>query len=181
MAIVSGGGGGAVSAAAIEATFTAAGQVYQGTGAGTGALVLPPGFEIGYAQITAFTAITDTLEATATALISSGALTFDGSPVICEVVAPFLQSPSGVAGQTTTLTLFEGATEIARLAIIGCLVAGTNAITALNERLRFTPTAGAHTYKVCGFVTATTGSPGIGAGATGTGAYMPAFLRFTKV
>ena len=33
-----GGGGGGVSAAAIEATFTAANQIYKGTGAGVGAL-----------------------------------------------------------------------------------------------------------------------------------------------
>ena len=139
------------------------------------------GYEIGYAQITAAVNITDTLEATATALISSGAITFDGAAVVLDVYAPYLQAPNNATSSAATLTLFEGATEIARLMIISCQTAGVNNLSPVRLSYRFTPSAGAHTYKLCGFVSSTTGTPQLGAGAGGTGAYAPAFMRFTKV
>lgn len=140
-----------------------------------------PGYEIGYAQITASVNITDTSEATATALISSGAITFDGALVVADFYAPLFSSPTLAAGNTTTLTLFEGATEITRLAIVACQVSGIGHGVPFAASYRFTPTAGAHTYKVCGFVTNTNGTPQLVAGAGGTNAYAPAFIRFTKV
>lgn len=178
MPLISGSGG--VSAAAIEATFTAAGQVYQGTGAGTGALRSPPGFEIGYTQITARANVTDTLESTATALISPGALTFDGGPVMCIFDAEYLVTPATLAG-FVCVTLFEGATQITRLALATNEVAGQNLQFPCHNEFRFTPTVGAHTYKVCGFVSSITGTPAIQAGLGGTGADKPAFVRFVKV
>lgn len=139
------------------------------------------GREIGYAQITAFTAITDTSEATATALISSGSLTFDGSPVYAEVYAAGMSSPSNAVGSTTWLTLFEGSTELCRLAFISCLVSGTGATLQVDARFKMTPSAGSHTYKVCGFVASVTGTPGLTAGSGGTNGIAPAYLRFVKV
>ena len=136
------------------------------------------GGEIGYTQITANANITDTVEATATALISPGALTFSGAAVWCEFFTACLFYPTGAAGQNIQVCLFEGSTEIARL------VSGkVNSITAqliipAFAKYRFTPSAGSHTYKITGFVTAVTGTPAIGAGPGGTAAFPPAYVRF---
>lgn len=173
------GGGGTVTAAAIEATFTATGQIYQGTGNGTGGLVLPPGYEIGYDQITSVVNITSTTESAGTLVIQCGAHTFDGGAVICEFFAAQANTPS-VAGDVLVVSLFESTVEIG----IICTLVDSGAAgmyTPLIGKLRFTPSAAAHTYKVTAYVTATTGTPAITAGAGGTGTQVPAYCRFTKV
>lgn len=186
--------GGTASVAPVAGTFavgdfvvTQTGAVYVCTVAGTPGTwanvadsAASAGFEIGYTQITSNANITDTSEATATALITSAALTFDGAPVICEFFSARVQTDSNAIGDTTTITLFEGATQITRLAVVDTTAAQLNVETVC-ARYRFTPTAAVHTYKVCAFVPSTTGTPSIGAGAGGTGALPPAYLRFTKV
>lgn len=157
-----------------EGRLTSATQVPISGGSGT------IGFEIGYAQITAPVNITDIAEATATSLISSGALTFDGAPVLCEVFA-VVQTDTGSVGDALIMSLFEGSTQITRLALMRAdqiTLADVHTITA---HYRFTPTAGSHTYKLTAFSQNTTGTPKISAGAGGTGGNPPAFLRFTKV
>lgn len=154
-----------------------AGQVVGGTAPG---YVFPPGYEIGYAQITSNANITDTAESTATALISSGALTFDGGAVIAEFYSPVVSTDANATGDTTKVTLFEGATELGKIAQVDTVAASIQVATP-KTGLRFTPTAGVHTYKLCAFVPSTVGTPFIGAGAGGTGANVPAYIRFTKV
>jgi len=139
------------------------------------------GFEIGYAQITTSANISDTSESTATALISSGSLTFDGGPVLAEFFAPQVATDTLANGDTVTITLFEGATQIGRLAALKTINNGSRNLEPVCAHYRFTPSAGSHTYKLCAFATSTTGTPQITAGAGGTGAFVPAFLRFTKV
>ena len=180
MPIISGGGGGGLGAVVLSGA-AAANQVPTASGSSAATWKYPPGFEIGRATITSNAVVTDTSEATATALITAGPFTFDGGAVVAEVYAPYMQSPSNAVGSTLTVTLFEGSTEITRLAFIACQVNTQNAATALRASHIFTPSAASHTYKLCGFVSSTTGGPIIGAGAGGTGAYAPAYLRFVKV
>ncbi len=139
---------------------------------------LLPGQEIGYDQITGTVNVASTTEATGTTIITCAAHQFDGAPVIAEFFSP-------VCATGTTLQdilfvcLFEGATQIGRL----CLLdnpAAAQALCFLTGKLRFTPTAGSHTYTVTAFATSTTGTPQVGAGAGGTGANVPAYIRFTK-
>lgn len=139
-----------------------------------------PGQEIGYAAITSSVSVTDTSESTATALISSGDLSFDGAPVIAEFFSPKVVPPATVQGGIV-ITLFEGATQIGRFGQILNSLSGLSDAYEFFARYRFTPSAGTHTYKLCAWVTSTTGTPQIVAGPAGTAAYMPAFLRFTKV
>ncbi len=139
----------------------------------------PPGHEWEYAQITSTAAITDTAEATATAIIPVPAFTPDGNPVMVEFGSPLVTvTTSGVGQPTTTVTLFEGATEIGRLATLE--LSGGQGVP-VQRSYRFTPTAASHTYKLCAYVNSTTGAPAITAGAGGTSAYVPAYVRFTKV
>lgn len=132
------------------------------------------GTELIRAQITASANITDTSEATATALITCGPFTYTGVAVYAEAFTYQLLSPTS---GFVALTLFEGSTEITRLATIlgetSLQVGG-----AVLARYKFTPTAGAHTYKLCGFVASTTGTPQLQAGSGGTAGPPPAYLRF---
>ena len=140
----------------------------------------PAGFEIGYTQITTNANVTDTSEATATALISPGALTFDGAAVVVSFFCAAIQPPTSVNGQVT-VTLFEGATQITRLAKVTNPVATIVDADPVYAEFRFTPTVGAHTYKLCAFCDVATGTPTLTAGVGGTAAFPPAFTRFVKV
>jgi len=166
----------------VALTGTAAsGQVPVATGAGAGAWGYPPGFVWSYTQITANANVTDTSEATATGLITTGSVTYDGNPVLVEFFCASVLTDTAAAGDTVTVTLFEGSTQITRLGVHKTIVTATPNNDSLYCAYRFTPTAAAHTYKLCAFTTSTTGTPTLTAGAGGTNTYSPAFLRITKV
>lgn len=175
----SGGGTATLSGVTVSGT-AAAGNVPVASSSSAAAWAFPPGFEIGYDQITSPVNVASTTEATGTTVITCGAHTFDGGLVLATFWCPFLTQGSN-AGVSVTVSLFEGATQITRLAVQS--TAGT-AIQAANPgtgMFRFTPTAASHTYTVTAFASSTTGTPQVGAGAGGTAAYAPAFIRFTKV
>ncbi len=128
-----------------------------------------PGFEVGYDQITAPVTVSSVTEATGTTVITCGAHTFDGSPVVATFFCGQAQP-----GDAITVSLFEAATQITRLAVIA---GGAN--ISLTGSYRFTPTAGSHTYTVTAFRASSNGT--LQAGAGGTGATAPCFIRFVKV
>lgn len=138
-------------------------------------LTLMPGYEVARAQITSNANVTDTLESTATALITVTA-TFPGVPVYAEFYAEGV-STGTASTPFVVITLFEGSTEITRL---GAVQSPSSAVTTapMCARYKFTPSAASHTYKVCGFVNSATGTPAIIAGAGGTATPAPAYLRF---
>ena len=132
--------------------------------------------EIAYAQITTNAAITDTAEATATALITLGPATYTAVPTYLEFCAPYVQVGTTL-GNTVTVTIFEGATELGRIALLANFVSGLNMGQPVRGSLKLTPSAASHTYKLCAFTVNTAGVPQIIAGAGGTAAYAPAFFR----
>ncbi len=158
----------------------ASGKVPVASSSSAAAWGFPPGFEIGYSQITASVNVASTTEATGTTIISPGALTFDGTPVLAHFYAPAIENGTAAAA-TVTVNLFEGATQIARLVVLGLASGTLQELVSVNGFLRFTPTAASHTYTVTAFANNTTGTPQVVAGLTGTNAYAPAFIRFTKV
>ena len=138
-----------------------------------------PGYEIGYDQITSPVDITSTTEASPTTVIAGSEHAFDGSPVIAEFFSPSVNPPT-VASSALVIMLFEGSTEIGRLADIRSASTNFNA-GPVASRYRFNPSAGNHTYSIAAIVGSVTGTPAIVAGAGGTADYLPAYLRFTKV
>lgn len=132
--------------------------------------------EIAYGQVTTNMLITDTSESTGTALITAGPAAYSGAPVIAEFYCAYLQGPTTLGG-TTTITLFEGTTEITRLILTACYVSGLHTASSAYGAFRFTPSAATHTYSICGFASTTAGTPQIIAGAGGTATYAPAYLR----
>ena len=152
----------------------------QGGGGGGGGSS-SPGFEISYTQITAPINIVSTTESSGTVILSPGAITFDGSPVLVHLFAPVLVTDSAAVGDFAVLSLFEGATQICRMIINEAPITVTPYQLTGNAFLRFTPTAASHTYTVTAFASSTTGTPKVTAGTGGAGAYPAAFIRFTKV
>ena len=140
----------------------------------------PPGFEIGYDQITANVTVTSTAEASGTTVIACAAHTFDGAPVIATFYSPVV-SVNTTAGAFVAVCLFEGATQLGEF---GTCEQPANLATmqqSMTGMFRFTPTAGSHTYTVTAFKNNGGATCVVQAGAGGTGANMPAFIRFTKV
>ena len=139
----------------------------------------PPGYEINYTEITATVNVTDTSESTATALISPGSVTFDGQPVIVQFYSNGVVPPNTTSG-FIVISLFEGSTQICRLAQV-TNAASSQIVVPVYATYRFTPSAGAHTYKITGWVGSTSGTPNIHAGSGGTSTPVPAYVRFVKV
>jgi hypothetical protein len=148
-----------------------------GSASSAAAAVFPPGYEIGYDQVTsASVTITSSTESSGTTLVTSSAYTFDGGAVICEFFCPVLFSTAGI--QVITISLFESTTQITRLAQIQTNFTNSLGIPVY-ARYRFTPSAASHTYKVTAHRTVADANTSEGSG--GTGGYPPMWTRFTKV
>lgn len=168
--------GGANALAVNNLVAGTAGQVLQGTGP---SYALPPGYEIGYDQITAPVSVTSTTEATGTTVITCGAHTFDGAAVMVEFYSPGI-AISGTSGANMTVSLFESSTQIGELFFQEQNGVANTMNTPVTALLRFTPTAGSHTYTVTA-IRSTTITMTVNAGAGGTATLVPAFIRFLKV
>ena len=179
MPIVSGGGGGGGLGGVTLSGSAAASKTIVASGASAAAWQLPPGYEVGYDQITASVNVVSTTEATGTTIIAAAAHTFDGAPVICEFFTEAL-TVGGLLAEIVIVSLFESSTQITRLAAVDNNSANT-LIVPVYARYRFTPSAASHTYTVTAHTTSVTGTPSVGAGSGGTGAPPPCFVRFTKV
>jgi hypothetical protein len=131
-----------------------------------------PGTELDYAQITAAVAsIVVTSEGTSQAIITGNSVTYDGLKVLLTFECGGYDNTGSNVG---TIVFYRDAVVIGQV-LIGSSFRGT---LPLVVPCFDTPPAGAHTYKVAVFVAA--GSGTIYAGAGGSGAKLPAFLRVTK-
>ncbi len=175
-AMVSATAGIAVSKLADPTTGKVVGSV-----ASAAAAVFPPGYEIGYTEITSSVNVASTTEASGTTIISPGALVFDGAPVLCHFFTPGLAWDTATQGDLLIVSLFEGGTQISRIALANTSITSVQAYLTVSGFLRFTPSAASHTYTITAFSTSGTGTPKVLAAAKGTGIYCPAFVRFTKV
>ena len=135
------------------------------------------GAEIGYTQITANVNIVGTTEGTATTVISPGALTFTGQPVLVQFCTNGLRPPSTVS-QSANVGLFESGTLVLKMGNETCWAAGVQIVTPVYYQGRFTPSAGSHTYLVAAWADSTTGTPLVAAGLGGAGNTSPASVRF---
>lgn len=137
------------------------------------------GAELDYVEITANATTNQTVEASATTLITGSAVTYDGATTV--LIEFFTQrgDPSALAaGGQLVLNLYEDGTDIGRIAQVGTNGAGMgNAIRCARRR---TPSAGSHTYSIRGWVSAA-GTAAVQAGAGGAATTMPAFIRVTRV
>jgi hypothetical protein len=120
--------------------------------------------EVGYSQVTSDVTVTATSEATATAVVALGAITYEAVPHMIEFSAPDARP------NTTAVVGVWG--RIATPAASGNLV-------PVRLGYRFTPTAAAHTYNVKCWVSVSSGL--VQAGAGGSATHGPAWLRITRI
>lgn len=159
----------------VTSGVAAAGKVPVASSSSAATWSYPPGYEIGYDEITAPVTVASATEATGTTVITCAAHTFDGGAVLCEFFAP--KATPGLA-DIIAVSLFEATTEIG----IICQISSPTALTdaqILTGKLRFTPSAAAHTYTVTAIKTTNNGT--ISCDVGGTGKLIAAYVRFTKV
>ena len=155
----------------ITASTPVASTALTGTGTGTSEWKTPVGTELAYGEITANVTTTATTSATATLIVSSGAVTYDGTAVWVEFFSP-------AVGRGTTfigLVLYDGAAELGRF---GFAYGATDTEQPFLARRKLTPSAGSHTYQVNAYVDAGTGTVTANTGALGQ--RMPAYCRVVK-
>lgn len=162
---------------ATSAIWTTAGKIARATGTGTATEQWPPGHEFDYAQITSGVNPTATTEGTANTLITGNSFTADGQAVVIEVFSPSARADASAAARTMTIVLFEQATVVGNIGFLST-PAASNDNKPLTLKVRHTPSAGSRQYIVKAYVSAGTGN--FSAGAGGTGANVPAYLRVTK-
>lgn len=138
-----------------------------------------PGAEIGYDQVSSGTVtVSSSSSASPTTVIACAAHTFDGGPVLLQFFAIGVRP---VSGSDMNFTVKEGATDLGVIAFVGCSVSAQTVDVPVSGWLRFTPSAGSHTYTIGAYnVSGSTGSVFSGAGGS-AGVANPAFARFTKV
>lgn len=139
----------------------------------------PPGYEFDY---TAYTSgninVTATAEASADTLVTGGAVSYDGSTVIClEFFAPVATSQA-TAGNNLIFYLYDGSSSVGIIAQY-TNPASSAARRAVYAKLRLTPSNASHTYSVRATTSAGTGVVGNGTGGS-SGAYWPMYIRQTK-
>lgn len=147
------------------------------TGGTPGTWAPPVGYELAYNQITTVVNVTVTTVASPQIVIEGTTRTYDGSPVLVEFYATVVVAPTG---STIFLNLWDGATD---LGIVGQVYL-TSAVPALGSTLhgrrRLVPSAGAHNYRLLGWLASGTGGA-VYAAAGGAGqTHNPAFLRVTR-
>lgn len=189
-----GGGAGSV---ATDVIWDVAGDLVQGTGANTAARLalgavgtvvrstgttnayaLPAGHEFDYAQITADASSTATTEATAVAIVTGAAVTYDGTTTVMVEFSCISMAPAAAAAATINIYLYDNGASIGQIGLKTVETAGSSH-TPVRLARRLTPSAAAHTYSIRASVSTATGT--VYAGAGGLAANMPAFLRITKV
>lgn len=134
------------------------------------------GYEFGYDAITSDVTVSATSESSGTTVITCAAHTFDGGPVWAHFFCEETIMGSG-ASNFLVISLFEGSTQIARLANYFSSLTQT-LVTPCNGWFRFTPSAGSHTYSITAY--RNNANCTIKAGSGGTAASPPAFVRFLK-
>lgn len=119
-----------------------------------------------------------TTEATGTTVITAPAFTANGVDTYeLEFFCPRLTVAANAAGNTCTISIFEGATQIGRIATANA--AGTTAIELpIFGKYQLVPTAASHTYTVT--AVHNNAACTLNAGAGGTGVHLPMYFRITK-
>lgn len=136
------------------------------------------GYQIDYVEKTSNTSVTATSEGTANTVVTGSAVTYDGSTsIVVEFFAFSANVPAG-AGNQITLVLYDNGSSIGLLGRVRTPAAGTALEVTVRMARRLTPSAEAHTYSIRAYVNTGTGS--VDAGAGGSGAVVPAFIRITK-
>ena len=132
--------------------------------------------ELGYTEFTSDVSVTSTTEATPDDVVSAGALTFSGQPVVIEFFAPQAQQ---VNNAELRFSLWEGATNRGKIGAQGAIGnAGGHGPILVRRRIA-APSAGSITFKVSAF-NSSAGTGTVKAGSGGSGAFLPGYIRILQ-
>jgi hypothetical protein len=140
-----------------------------------GQLPATAGAELAYQQITAAVTVTVVAASAAVQVVSAGAVTFDGSPVIVDFYAPAL-STGATGAPFLVVSLWADGVDIGRIVTLSGAV---NMNIPAFARRKLTPAAGSHTYTVRAYATVSNGFVQAGTGTT-PDSFSPAFIRITR-
>ena len=134
--------------------------------------------EVGYAQVTSNLSVTATTSATSQLVVALGAITYTAVPHEVEMFSPFVVTAS-TAGAQVHLGLYDGSASapLGRFTVRNPTAAANG--WPMLGKLRFTPSAGSHTYQMRAY-TSTTGAT-ISAGAGGGDVLVPAYIKITRL
>jgi hypothetical protein len=129
---------------------------------------------IDYVPIVSSVNFTATSEATANTVVTSSAITYDGStPINILFATPRVDLPSTAVA---FLALYDGASSIG-IACTLSAASGNAFATTFNRRLA--PSAGSHTYSARAYVTVS-GTGTVFAGTGGAASQIPAFIQISR-
>lgn len=130
--------------------------------------------EFAYQNFTSIVTLTSATESSGTLVVTAPSFTVDGSTKVC--VEFFCSTVDAISGNSTVLSLFEGSTQITRMAYLSG--ASGNEIQCVLARYFYTPSNASHTLKITGI--SGTGSARCVAGSGGTGGFSPGYIRVTR-
>lgn len=139
----------------------------------------PPGHEFDYAEGTSAVNISTNTRASATSILASNSVTYDGSTVVyVEFYCDVAYTAADTAEVDITLYLWEDSSDLGIIADVRkpSSPSSTRGGTPIMVRRKLTPSAGAHTYTI-----KATGTGGIiSGGAGGSTAELPMYIRVVK-
>lgn len=129
-----------------------------------------------YAEVTTNVSVTGTTEAAPTDVVSLGALTYDAVPIEIEAFCPDVGTSASL---TVLFVWYDGATELTRA--VEARTGSASDDKGTSPKIRLTPSAGSHTYKLTCFKASGTVSLSAGSGSGGSGTYAPIRITARKV
>lgn len=161
-------------AAASAGSLTLTGDI---TGSGTGSVATTlTSRKLSYVEFTSPKTITSTNSASPDNIVSSAAVTVDGSTeILVEFWCPGSYLRSG--GANPIMSLWDGSTELGTAELY---LPGTAGEFPCSFKRYLTPSAGSHTYHIKAYDSVGSPGPIFQVGAGGTGTYLPGFIRVSK-
>lgn len=143
---------------------------------GTAWVPLTTSRQLAHVEFNAQKTIAQGAEATADLVVSAGAITVDGGPVLIEFYSPAV-APAAAAGALIFVYLWQDGASIGRIATVANPAAGQH-VAPVHTARRLTPAAGSRTFSIG--ATQAGGNGIVYAGAGGVGQYVPGFIRVTR-
>ena len=142
-----------------------------------------PGFKLDYVEITSsVNPVTSTADGTSggTAVIDGNSVSYDGSTPICiEFFCPELFISPNTAGHAIYVNLYDGTTDLGRLAQLRGDVASASFSAPVLVRRFLTPSNASHTYHIRAWKDNSGDTAAVLCGAGGASTLMPAYYRIT--
>ncbi len=136
-----------------------------------------PGFEIAHVEFTASVTVSATTAAGANDVVSSGAISFDGTSRVCIEFFSMDVATGATAGSYVYVMLWDDATDLGRIAQSGS--GGSLDIErAVLARRFLTPSNASHTYKIKAYRVNSNGT--VVAGAGGVDTPLPGYIRIQR-